>query len=617
MVRQPGRFRRAGVQHLADEVVGKLVVAAADHEQPGAKRRLALLERGRGNQVEHDGDGQRVDRGAEHCGRPEQRLYARPGPADAGLHGGPQRLGHPVLPARQRTQHLDDEQGMAAGLRQDAPGQLGPSGRPGELRHRVRVERPHLDPAGHGGQRGVDLRVVFRPDGGQHQQPGPWRFPAEEVHELHRRLPGVLQVVHQEQHRVAFGQAAQEGPDRLEGASPLHLHAAPAGRRRAEERRDLGQQTSRGTGVLAEQPPQRACRGAGRRRPDRLHDRLQEQRPFGLVTAGPQHGAAVPRGLGGERLGQGGLPDPRLAGDRDQPRPARGRRGPRLPQHHALPVPSGQRDRSRLRSWRHRPAGAAAGEAAVLLAQDGQVQLPRLRRRVGAELAAEPLPQRLVSSERPGLFAGRGRGRHVPAVRRLIERVRGDGGLCVACRPLRVPGRQRCLGRGQPDPAQQLAHLLAGWIRPVRVVLLVDRGARGQQLVRALGRGQRHRGRGVQSALGLLAESGGGVQVHDDARAGRQPVAGPAALDEFGSQHRAQPADHGRDVLLRGGGPVVRPEDLDDPVDRDQAGPLDREQLEQRPRLPAADLAVGQLGAVPDDPERARKTQLDGRRTAD
>jgi hypothetical protein len=68
--------------------------------------------------------------------------------------------------------------------------------------------------------------------------------------------------------------------------------------------------------------------------------------------------------------------------------------------------------------------------------------------------------------------------------------------------------------------------------------------------------------------------------------------------------------------LLGGGGPLVRPEDLDDPVDRDQAGPLDREQLEQRPRLPAADLAVGQLGAVPDDPERARETQLD-RRTAD
>jgi hypothetical protein len=88
---------------------------------------------------------------------------------------------------------------------------------------------------------------------------------------------------------------------------------------------------------------------------------------------------------------------------------------------------------------------------------------------------------------------------------------------------------------------------------------------------------------------------------------------GPAALDEFRPQHRTQPADHGRDVLLGGREPLVRPEDLDDPVDRDQAGQLDREQLEQRPRLPAADFAVGQLGAIPDDPERARQTQLDVR----
>ena len=241
------------------------------------------------------------------------------------------------------------------------------------------------------------------------------------------------------------------------------------------------------------------------------------------------------------------------------------------------------------------------------------MQLPCLRRRVGAELTAEPLPQRLVGGERPGLLAGRGRGRHVPAVSRLVERVRGDGRFRVTRCPSRVPGRQRRLGRRQPDPAQQLAHLIASRIRPVRVVLLADRGARGQQLVRALGRGQGHGGGGAQLAFGLLAESGRHVQVYDHTRAGRQPVTGPAALDELRPQHRAQPADHGRDVLLGGGGTPVRPEHLDDPVDRDQARPLDREQLEQRPRLPAADLAVDQLGAVPDDPECARQTQLDVR----
>jgi len=187
--------------------------------------------------------------------------------------------------------------------------------------------------------------------------------------------------------------------------------------------------------VLAEQLAQRARGGTGRHWRDRLHDRLQEQRPFGLVTTAPEHGAAIPGGLGRERLGQRRLPDPRLAGDRDQPRLAAGGCGPRFPQYLALPVPPGQQDRARPRFWRQCPAGPAPGQPAVLLAQDGQVQLPCLRRRVGAELAAKPLPQRLVGGERLGLLAGRGRRRHVPAVRRLVEGVRGDGRFRKARRP--------------------------------------------------------------------------------------------------------------------------------------------------------------------------------------
>src|SRR5207249_1440959 len=105
------------------------------------------------------------------------------------------------------------------------------------------------------------------------------------------------------------------------------------------------------------------------------------------------------------------------------------------------------------------------------------------------------------------------------------------------------------------------------------------------------------------------------VYVDDQVRSRSQPVSGPAPLDQVRPQHRAQPADQGRDVLLRSGGRPVRPEDLDDPVDGDQARPLDREQLEQRPRLAAADLAVGEYGATADDPERARETQLNMRRS--
>jgi len=77
--------------------------------------------------------------------------------------------------------------------------------------------------------------------------------------------------------------------------------------------------------------------------------------------------------------------------------------------------------------------------------------------------------------------------------------------------------------------------------------------------VGALGRGQGHSGGGGQLAFGLLAETRGRVQVHGDARAIGQPVPGPAALDEVGPEHRAEPADQRRDVLLRRGRPPVRP----------------------------------------------------------
>ena len=238
------------------------------------------------------------------------------------------------------------------------------------------------------------------------------------------------------------------------------------------------------------------------------------------------------------------------------------------------------------------------------------MQLPRRQGRIGAKLAAEPLPEVLVRGQGFGLLARLDRGRHVPAMSRLVERVGGHGRFRVTRRPPRVPGRQRRLGRDQADPAQQLAHLLAGRIRPVRVRLVADRRARGQQLMRALGRGQRHCGGGGQLAFGLIAEAGRRVQVDDDARPGGQPVSGPAALDEVGSQRRAEPADQGRDVLLRRDRPFTRPQDVHDPVQRDQARPFDREQLEQYPRLPAADLSVGQFDAVPDDPERTRETQF-------
>jgi hypothetical protein len=82
------------------------------------------------------------------------------------------------------------------------------------------------------------------------------------------------------------------------------------------------------------------------------------------------------------------------------------------------------------------------------------------------------------------------RGRHVPAVSRFVERVSRHRRLGVTRGQLRVPGRHRRLSGDEADSAQQLAHFFAGWIGPGRIRLVTDRRTRGQQLMRALGRGQ-------------------------------------------------------------------------------------------------------------------------------
>ncbi len=354
---------------------------------------------------------------------------------------------------------------------------------------------------------------------------------------------------------MALGQRAQESPYRLESPPPLYLQTGPPGWRRAEDDRGLGQQRRDRRRVLAEHLPQLLARGAGHDGGDRLHDRLEEQRPFRLVAAGPQHGPAVFGGLGGEELGQRGLPDPRLTDDHHELRLSAGRPVPRVTQGPELAFPADQHRCTRPAAcdpgaFARRPT-ASVGRSNVLLAQDRQMQVARLRGRIDAKLFAQPPLQRRISGQGFRLLTGGGRGRHVPAVGRFVERVGGHGRGRVPGRQPRVPGPHRGLGGDQPQTAQQLAHLFAGRIGPARVRLVADRGAGGQQRVPALGRGQRHRGGGGHLAFGLIAEPGRRIEVDHDARAVGQPVPRSAALDKVGPEDRAEPADQGRDILLR------------------------------------------------------------------
>ena len=261
---------------------------------------------------------------------------------DPRLHRAEQRFGHSGVPAGQGPQHFHHEQRVPPRPLQDRPGQRVLPGLAGELLDRGRAERAHLDPGGHRAERGAELRIMLSPDGHQHQQPGAGGVAAQVVDELGGRLARVLQVIHDEQDRSAFGQAGQERGRRLERPAPFHVRAAPPGRGGPEQRGHFGQQGGGRLLVLAEQLPQRAPRHPGHDRRHRFHDGLQEERALGLIAARAQHGRAGHGRLARDLLGEGRLTDPRLADDHHHaPIPGHGA-GPGLAQGRGLRCPPRQ-----------------------------------------------------------------------------------------------------------------------------------------------------------------------------------------------------------------------------------------------------------------------------------
>ena len=254
-------------------------------------------------------------------------------------------------------------------------------------------------------------------DGDHRQQPGAAQVPGEVVDELDGRLPGVLQVIHDEQRGAVRSQPRQQGGHRLERPAPFHVRAAPPGRWRPEQRRGLGQQGRRGGGVLAEQVAQRGRRHPADGRGHRLHDRLQEKRPLGLIAARAQHGRAVIGGLSRKVLGECRLPDPGLTDDHDEAGIRGDGAAPGSVQGRGLGIPAGQRGPAVHRCPRAGAgrclAGAgrrAARQVSTLIAQDSQVQILCLGRRVGPQFFGQAGAQRRIGGQRLGRLTGRGRG---------------------------------------------------------------------------------------------------------------------------------------------------------------------------------------------------------------
>ena len=141
---------------------------------------------------------------------------------------------------------------------------------------------------------------------------------SKEVQQLNGGLACVLEVVDDQQDRIALGQSAQQRRHSLERAPALDLHAAPVERSRAEQVGYGGHQRRCRARVRAQHVPEPGRGHSGNHRSESFHDGLEEQRPLGLVAAAAQDCRAVIGGLGGHELGQGRLADTRLAGDQDE-----------------------------------------------------------------------------------------------------------------------------------------------------------------------------------------------------------------------------------------------------------------------------------------------------------
>ncbi len=231
-----------------------------------------------------------------------------------------------------------------------------------------------------------------------------------------------------------------------------------------------------------------------------------------------------------------------------------------------------------------------------------------LGRRLGAQLGGQHPPQPRVLRQPTGRLAGGQVRPHQQPGAGLVERVGVHGGRSDGDGGPGVGHLQRRRRGGEPGLPQQPDGVGTARFRPVRVRLVGEHRPDPEQAERAAGGGQRERRLPRGGPVPRHPDQPGRlVQVHPVAQRVAQPVAGPAARHRTRPERRAQPADQRGDVPGWLERRAVGPQRLDDAVHRHGARPVHGEQREQRPRLPAADLGVGEHPPVPDDRERTHQ----------
>ena len=276
---------------------------------------------------------------------------------------------------------------MAAGPREDRVGQLLAARGGRQLGHRGGGQGPDVAAPRHLRERPQRVGALLGPHRRHDEQPRRAGVPGDVVHELDARLPGVVQVVEDQQQRALRSQPGEHVQHGLERPPPLGLRAGPALLRAAEVVRESGQQPGERRAAAARQHPHVLGRQLAQRLGEDVDERLEEERSFRRVAAADQHPAAGRHRDGGRLVGQPGLAHPGLAREQQHGGAPPARRLPGRTEQGQLGVPAD--DAGGAGPGGHRRRGALA-----LLAEDRQVHPAGLRRRLDAELVAQRGSQR-------------------------------------------------------------------------------------------------------------------------------------------------------------------------------------------------------------------------------
>ncbi len=208
VVGHPGRLRRRRVEHVADQVVRELVVAAGDDEQPCGQRVRAGADHRRQRLRQQARDGARLEGHAEDRAGSQQCFDVGSGPAYPGQHCGFQRLRDAGGSLVEGAQRLDDVQRVASGARHDVVGLVGETGCGRETSNRVGRQRAEADGVCNAGEGVEDVGSLFLANRCSHEDARVQGVAREVVQQLQARPAGVLDVIEAEEHRRPLREAA-------------------------------------------------------------------------------------------------------------------------------------------------------------------------------------------------------------------------------------------------------------------------------------------------------------------------------------------------------------------------------------------------------------------------